>query len=547
MPSYVPWYSIVAVVGAAATVGCNHKDVEDTGLGDVDAVASLSGPISCPDPSLRSASRYDRRQTPAALPMTGAYLSGGGLLVEDLDGDGALDLFLPSDAVSEMWWGRGDGYYDELGAVAFAGLDLTMAVGASAVDFDADGDLDVFVTRWERTNVLLRNNGDRTFTDVSAQAGIPTHAYRHQTASWGDIDADGDLDLFVGAYGAWTVVDVNEPVANCADHLPNPSQLWRNEGGWFTEISDRLPPEVHQGYVFASGFYDVDDDGYPELFVSNDDGGCAQSLLVDNFGGATFVPDASSAFHPQSHDMGMAVGDLNGDELPDFALSSWTTVSVLRSSANEGLQNGAAWIDAASATNIVVGKDQVYGWGTEFGDLDNDADLDLAMSFGYWSTYDGAGDPMDQPDALWVQGEDGVFLDEGASWGVADAGISRGVVLADLNGDGWLDITKRELDGPTPMYLSRCGADHWVRIKLRQGGWNTFAVGAKVRVTAGGKSQVRWLTSGSSGLYSGQPLELHFGLGAAETIDRIDVYWPDGRHSATDGVGANQVVTLTRD
>lgn len=488
---------------------------------------------------------------------SGGNSHGVGIGWVDVDNDGWHDLFVASGwngavhYASSLWRNQGDGTFAD--HTAASGLGTALAdldtYSVASGDYDADGDLDVFVTRWQRTNVMLRNNGDRTFTDVSPTVGLPTYTDRHQSASWGDIDADGDLDLFVGAYGEWTVIDYNEPAALCGDHLPDGAQLWRNEGGWFTDISDLLPPEVHNGYVFASGFYDVDDDGYPELFVSNDDGGCGPSVLVDNIGGTTFVADTESQFHPDSHDMGMAVGDLNGDELPDFALTSFKSVALLQSSVGDIGANGVFYVDAASASNVFASEAQAYGWGAEFADLDNDRDLDLAMNFGFWSTYTGPSDPHDQPDGVWVQDAAGVFSDQAATWGVSDRGMSRGVALADLNNDGWLDVAKRVLDEGTPMYVSRCGAEHWVRIKLRQGGWNTHAVGAKVRVIAGGETQVRWLQSGSSGLYTGQPLEVHVGLGDAATIDAIEVVWPDGEVSTTStttGIPADQVVTLTR-
>jgi hypothetical protein len=544
------------VWGLGLVVACSDKDSGPAAGSTVSVDAS--GPIACVDPGLRSSERF--ASPPKAAPQFDqpreANLFGGGMVIEDLDDDGFLDLFLPSDDWVQLWWGKPGGLYDCTGNGCPAGqvdpnlhsldgIKLNDSVGGSAADYDGDGDLDLVVTRWLLPPILLRNEGGRRFTDTTAVSGLGTHARRYQSASWADMDADGDLDLFLGTYGEFA--KILEP--DCSDHLADGSELWRNEGdGTFTEVSDLLPPEltdpVAGGYVFASGWYDTDDDGFPELFVSNDDGLCTPSQLVTNHGGSSFT---TVDWHPQAHDMGMAVGDVNGDGQPDMALTSFQTVGLLESACDGG---SCLWIESAQAKGLAVDSvsehtQQAYGWGAEFGDLDNDADLDLAMNFGWWQNFDGTMDPRQQADGVWIQDASGMFSDQGADWGVADPGISRGVVLADLNDDGWLDIIKRILDDDTKMYVSRCGSEGWLRIKLRDQGANTHAIGAKVTVTAGGKTQTRWMQSGSSGQYTGSPTEVHFGLGAATAAD-IDVEWPDGEHTVTKGVDADQIVTLTR-
>ena len=538
------------------------------------------GVMACADRSARTVSAFDRKQS---LPVQvvqkeEADLAGGGLALADFDGDGHMDLFLGGlRNDNQLWWGEGNEAFDEQGAVAFAGIDLTVAVGATAVDYDGDGDLDLFVTRYSQPDKLLRNEGDRTFTDVTAAAGIGGHStvspvppfdgdpdrweegrLTSQSASWGDIDGDGDLDLFVGTYGRPTILDVTEKVPDCDDHIVDPSELWLNDGdGTFTDASDRLPMEVHDGYVFMSGFYDVDGDGLPELYTSHDDGLCAPSVLLHNTGG-TFAVDHASGFHPDSFDMGMGVGDLNGDELPDMLLTSWNGVALVRSYADPTTLTGVGYLDATASMGLTVDGapreapgtaqpgQQIYGWGAELGDIDNDNDLDAVMLFGYWNFYTGAGDPLQQNDGLWIQ-EGGQFTDEAPAMGLADPGVGRGVVMADLNGDGWLDIVKRSLNEPTPMYLSNCGDEAWLHVALRMPGPNTHAVGAKVRVISGETSQVRWIQSGSAGMYSGHPLTAHVGLGMVDTVDAIEVVWPDGAVSRFDDVATRQNLTITRE
>jgi hypothetical protein len=499
----------------------------------------------CADPSRRDALRYDRRQTPRSQPVGEPNLIGGAIAIEDYDLDGHLDIFMPGETQHEFRWGTGQDYVAD--EAVLAGLDLAMSTGATNVDLDADSDPDVLVIRWERPPVLLRNNGDRTFTDITAQSGLGAYQTKAQSASWADIDGDDDLDLFIGSYGIRTEIDVNEPEPDCVtDREPDLPQLWRNEGdGTFSDISGLLPPQVGEGYIFMSGFYDLDDDGFPELFTAHDDGLCAPSLLLDNVGGESFVVDEGSAFHPASHDMGMAVGDLNGDELPDFALTSFEVLPVLESTRSGLGDNGAIWIDSAAARGISLVQGQAYGWGTEFGDLDNDADLDLVATFGYWDYYDGSLDPREQPDGLWLQGSDGLFGQVAPEWRVADTGYSRTVVMADLNRDGWLDMAKRVLDAPTLMDLSRCGTESWLLVRLQDEGANRNGIGARIIARSEGEKQVRWMQSGSSGMYSGSPLEVHFGLGQAETVD-LEIVWPDGERTPLDGVPTRQGVTVRR-
>jgi hypothetical protein len=546
-------------LAALALAACEDDPPADDTREEVSARLVEGGLVTCADPALRDGAPFDDKEA-AAQVLSEANLYGGGLLVEDLDQDGWLDLLLPSELSIQLFYGRA-GVLDDLFDDAHDTVvypSLSRAVGATAADVDGDGDPDVLVTRWERPHTLLRNDGNRVFVDATAEAfGADPPAVRAQSASWADIDGDGDLDLFVGTYGLFADLDVTEPVADCSDHVPDAKLLWRNDGaGHFTDASDLLPPEVQDGYTFMSGFYDLHGDGFPELFVAHDDGLCAPSVMLDNHAGVLSV-NTTSGFHPNSHDMGMGVADLDGDELPDFLLTSWNGAYYVESEVGD--DGTIRWFDYASIVGLVVDsapKDnpglaldgqQVYGWGAEFGDVDNDADLDAIMVFGWWQHFDGAGDPPTQRDGLWIQHPARQFTDEAAVWGVDELGISRGVVLADIDNDGWLDVLKRVLDTTSPLHISRCGDAAWARIRLEAPPPNTAGVGARLRIAADGIVHTRWITSGSTGMYSGSPLEAHVGLGAADTIDRIDVFWPDGATSTFEHVPSRQKLTIVRD
>lgn len=516
-----------------------------------------SGVISCGDPTAREQDGPFLQKRQTQIPLGEALLHGGALVVADLDNDGWLDLFAPGEGEHVLRWTRPDvpGEIFDDGDPSLAGLPLDYAVGATAVDHDGDGDLDLFVTRWKRPHTLLRNDGDRRFVDVSAEAFPTPSASSSQSASWADIDADGDLDLFVGTYGPEKVeIDVLDPEPDCSDHRPDPAQLWRNDGnGTFTDISDTLPA-ITQGYTFMSGFYDLEDDGYPDLFLAHDDGICGPSALVWNDRGSWRV-DEATGFSRGAHDMGMGVGDLNGDEVPDFLLSSWNGADLVESTRSGGQLR---WLESSDAHGLRLDSpprnqpsqaepgQQIFGWGAELADLDNDADLDALIGFGYWHYFEGPANERRQHDGLWIQDGAGQFEDQAAQLALDEQLWTRAVLTADLNGDGYLDVVKHFLNGGIPMHLSRCGTDAWLRIRLRDGGPNPYGVGARIVVEAGGQRQVRWIESGSSGMYSGGPLEAHVGLGPAGTADRITVHWPDGGTSRFRDVSTRQILTIRR-
>ncbi|MEQ1507143.1 MAG: CRTAC1 family protein, partial [Myxococcota bacterium] len=184
---------------------------------------------------------------------------------------------------------------------------------------------------------------------------------------------------------------------------------------------------------------------------------------------------------------------------------------------------------------------------------DNDGDLDGVVAYGAFDVAvpnEDWDNPAHQPDALWLQQPDGSFEDAAVEWGVADPGKNRGIVVADFDGDGWLDLAKRDLGGPSLLYVSRCGRDNWIKVRLRDDAIaNRNAVGARVRVVgADGVARSRWVTAGGTGYGTGGPPEVHVGLGDADAVDHVEVQWPDGTESwAAFGVPANQTVTIHRE
>ncbi len=496
-----------------------------------------SGVILCEDPGARaSLGPYEKRL--AGSPANQHTWHGsGGVLSGDFNADGYLDIVTPAEPYAKLYLGNEHGEFLE--DQVLLDFRLTNGIGGSVADYDGDEDLDIYLLRLFEPNVLLENQGDATFIDVTREAfpPLPNADFApSMTSTWGDIDGDGDLDLFVGNYG--------EPQVDLWSTDPAwPSVLYRNEGGGqFSDASSLLPADAVDGYTYMSGFHDVNGDLKLDLYLVNDLGWLwPNQLLLNTEDGFTQDHNERGLDLPLSA-AGLGVGDLNGDGLPDFLIPEWNQVRLLESSAI------GPWIDQANARGIMPDSDrkQQTGWGAELADMDNDGDLDGAIAYGHI----GFIDPMranasGQPDALFIQ-DDGVFEDLAPEWGIDDDGSNRGFVLVDANDDGFLDVVKRDAEGPSVLHLSRCDDAGWLRVGLRAPCPAAFAGGAQVWLGSEGHIQTRTVRAGGTSYGSGGPPEVHFGLGEHEFIDRMTVVWPDGETSNFENIEARQSLRVRR-
>ncbi|MFT4626035.1 MAG: hypothetical protein ACI8PZ_004706, partial [Myxococcota bacterium] len=493
-------------------------------------------------------------------------MHGAGVVVEDFTGDGLLDMVMLGTRQSDYFIQREDGGYDVNVPGTFpADLDVRVAFGGAAGDYDGDGDLDLVITRYNSPDVLLNNDGSGNFADVTQDALPPLEpwtgspdagrlydwhmgvAHRSSSAAWGDFDRDGDLDLLIGGHGF-----VREDGTHPSDFPPGePSFLYQNNGdGTFTDMSALLPAEVHEGYTFVVSFVDGDLDGYPEIYLINDLGSAYQEcrwLWNRTATGEGFVADDNrAALDVNVAGMGLAISDLNGDGYPDFLVPAWGRFRYLLSSFG-----GTVWIDHSDSTGLVPRAfdpyNQTVGWGTEMGDFNNDLLDDAVVVFGHIQTRVSPSSP-EQPDGLWLQQADGRFVDVAQRWGVNDRGVSRGIAVGDLNNDGWLDMVKPDLVGPHLLKLSRCGEEAWLRVRLRhEGSMNRFGVHALIAVTlADGTVVTRTVRAGGTGYGSASPHEVHFGLGGHATVASLEVTWHDGEVSTFADIDTRQVLTVRR-
>ncbi len=505
----------------------------------VAATLTGGGIVTCADPSARGSAPWDRKQivTPA---NSREWQWGGGFIAGDFDKDGAIDMIAPSEPYANMYRGNGDGTFAVV-TDALADFPLTFGVGGSTADYDGDGDLDALILRYSEPNVLLRNDGPGLWVDVSIEAGLNPEGRMSQVAAWSDFDRDGDLDVFVGNYG---YVDETGDVSTDEFVPAQRDWLYVNQGdGTFVDAGDALPAEVHDGYTYVARWFDVDGDLWPELYTINDFGPSQPNSLLLNQGG-TLVLDAVNRYGlnlPQTG-MGVGFGDVTGDGHPEMLIPEWKDLSYLVYNELAGV-----WVESADLAGIAYKGAQEVGWGAELADVDNDADLDALVVFGHVeTTHPDWGTPLLQPDGLWLNNGAGLFTDEAAEFAFDDEGAKRGMMALDLNGDGWLDVAKRDIRGTNVMYVSRCGSEAWLTVGLEQPGMNRMAVGAKVEVAVGDSVQARWIIAGGQTFQSGGPPEVHFGLGGAAVADWVAVTWPDGAVSVLHDVPTSQRATIVR-
>ncbi len=509
------------------------------------------GVVTCADPSLRETlgpmEQADLGDEWAAQVPEGwdqHPVRGQGAVVADLTGDGLLDVFLANSTPNELFIQQADGTLKDEALTRLPHWGEMTSSGASTADVDGDGDLDLFLGNLRKDNRLYLNDGTGQFADAGSEGGFRNTKGASMGGSWGDLDSDGDLDLFIMNN---THADGPSP-----PHPGHANQFLRNNGdGTFEDLPNLLEEGApRDGYNFITGWVDIDADGDFELYVVNDHGvDIFPNALLDIRGTAEdpeLVDIAPELGLDVGFDgMGLGIGDLNGDGLPDFLMSDWGPLRLLMS---EG--EGTVWVESALALGLVpeVEMDRVVSWSTELVDMDNDGLLDAVVAFGQSLKVDPIeANPENEPNGLWLQQTDGTFVQVAEEWQVGDTGITRGLLPVDWNGDGSLDLLSRSHDQPAILYLSRCGEAAWLRVKLEGKAPNTSAVGARVEVIVDGVTQTRWMSIGSTGLASSGPPEVHFGLGPAPHVDVLRVTWPGGKSEEWVDVETRQVLTVIQD
>ena len=495
----------------------------------------------------------------------------GGVAVFDYNNDALLDIFFTNGAAipslektGPEYWNRlfrnnGDGTFTDV--TEKAGLQgIGYSMGVAAGDYDNDGFVDLYVTGVNH-NQLFHNNGDGTFTDVTEKAGvsgiIPKYGKAWSIAAgWFDYNNDGLLDLFVVNYLNYNIKTAtlcrNQGLpAYCSpvDFLGMPNILYRNNGdGTFTDVSEESHISKYVGKAMGLAFDDYDDNGFTDIFVSND---TFENYLLHNNGDETFTNVALSAgvaynaFGNAIAGMGAEFVDINNDGLPDiFETAMFGEGFPLYRNLGHG-----QFEDITAATGLAALTSRSTAWGVGLFDFDNDGykDLFTANSDILDNSMELAHRSYPLPDRIFRNAGNLTFADVSSKAGASFqfAAPHRGAAFGDLNNDGKIDAVVTVLNGPPEIWMNRSrNPNHWIILKLVGVRSNRDGLGTKIKITTSLGTQYNHATT--TGSYnSSNDKRVHFGLGSATVVDSIELTWPSGIKQELKNVKADQIVTVT--
>lgn len=479
-------------------------------------------------------------------------LVGSGAAWCDYDNDGALDLYIVNSAAvrpepdtilpkNVLYRNNGDGTFTDVTDSADVG-DTGWGMGCAFADYDNDGDADLYVTNY-KANVFYLNRGDGTFKRYTSGAGGIGHTGFGSGVSWGDYDADGFLELYVGNYIDYKKVPQGDEVFFPYDFFGQANVLYLNKGdGGFVDVTDAS--KINGGFHLTLGVSaaDYDADGDLDIYLAND---ADQNILYRNEGEMTFTntnqPDARSRTGDIRSGMGIAWGDYDNDGALDLFVTNWLDENnVLYRNNGDG-----TFMDVSAQSGVFESGLGKTCWGTVFFDMDNDTDLDLFFSAGHIdpATWESHG----QPDVLLRNNGDGTFSDISSQVGLREfdsTGVGRGVAAADYDADGDVDLLVVN-SGEKPKLLRNDGGNKrsWIHIRTVGVESNRDGVGTRITVITGDIQQIREVAAGSSYLSQNSP-EVEFGLGNHSMVDKIIIKWSSGIVQTLKNIPVNQKLVV---
>ncbi len=496
------------------------------------------------------------------LPET---LGAGGAFF-DADNDGYLDIYLVNSgywdtsssvkqALSTLYHNDGDGTFTDITAMAGVGNRGNYGQGAACADYNNDGNVDLYVTNFG-ANVLYRNNGDGTFTDVTRTAGVGDPGWS-SSATFLDYNRDGNLDLFVVNY---LVYSIDVPYLPCGEGETQtychpslfegaPDRLYRNNGdGTFTDVSQEAGVGGIGGMFHGKGLgvvsADFNNDGAPDLYVANDD---TRNDFFYNNGDGTFSEISLLAGCAYSFDgiaqagMGVAADDYNGDGWLDIFVTnlSYETNALYRNNGD------GTFTDVIYESHLGKESFHFVGFGTGFFDADNDGWRDIFIANGH--IIDNIEDTHDvltyrQPNQLFRNKGDNSFQEISKDAGdyFQSAAVSRGALFGDYDNDGDVDLLVTQSNGPATLLRNEGSTRHnWIRINTVGVISSRDGIGTRVILTAGEHTQIQEVNPGASYL-SSHDARLHFGLGRYDTANRLEVRWQSGVVQVYENLPVNQ-------
>ena len=480
--------------------------------------------------------------------------NGAGLAILDYDGDGFPDIYLinsgPLAGVTHepagtkrqpnrLYRNRGDGTFEDVTEKAGVG-GVGYGIAAAAADYDNDGFTDLYVVNVGRS-ILYHNRGNGTFEDVTEKAGLARTA-TGIGAVFVDVDNDGKLDLFVANYLTY---DPNYKEYFNPDAYPGPlsykpefNVLYRNKGdGSFEDISQLAGIRIPEHRAMSVCSVDFDKNGTQDIYVCNDG---TPNLLLINDGKGHFTEQgkalwvAFNALGEAAGSMTAAVGDCNGDLLPDLLVSRLGYGSLYMGSTNK------TFSDQMLASGLGQLTAQYVGWGSNFLDFDNDGDLDVFIANG---------------DAHHLVGWESLLLENDGNAKFSDAAAkggayfhtkirARGSVVLDYNNDGRLDVVVTAIGDRAFLLRNRNPApNHWLMLDLQGTRSNRDGFGARITITADGKSH--YAEARCPAAFLGQSdRRVHFGLGPSKAVEKIEIRWPSGTLQTLENVPADQILKV---
>ena len=489
-------------------------------------------------------------------------ITGGGLAVFDADGDGRLDIYCtnagrwPEGGAKDRLFRRTDtGFVDVtdksgLGQVGYG-------MGVACGDIDNDGDIDLYVGN-DGDDILYRNEGDGRFVDHTKAAGIRGTAWTSSVAFL-DYDRDGFLDIWVVRY-----VDF-DPTTECTNTRSQRDYcgpqvfrgisdvLYRNRGdGTFEDVTRLAGVHAFSGRGLGVQIDDFDGDGWIDVFVAND--GEANNLWMNQHDG-TFEDAgmargvALNASGAAEASMGVAVGDIDEDGDPDLFMTH-----LARESNTLYRNDGSGrFMDDSAPSGLGVSSLRFTGFGTVIEDLDNDGDLDVAVANGRVSrggAFSKPGDlwsEMAEPNQLFFNRGKGKFDESEGGDFTNDVALGRCLAACDMNGDGRPDLVIGNCGGRFRLLENAIATAerHWLGVIVRNEKRRRLAIGAEIEVRSGKRSWRRMVTT--TGSYATSVVApIHIGLGSAEHYEEIRVRWPDGTEETFDGGTVDRVITIAR-
>jgi hypothetical protein len=546
--------------------------------------------------------------------QTDVYVyNGAGVAVGDIDNDGLSDVFFSGNMVSSrLYLNKGQMRFDDI--TGRAGVTTKRwATGATMVDINSDGQLDIYVSvsgpEWSkgagRANLLFVNNGNRTFTEAAAQYGVADTGFTTH-AVFLDYDRDGCLDLFLlnNSPKDFSRGVLSDPTSQRGQTPGSYNELYRNhckggKGGKFTNVSRQAGILRDVGYGLGVVVSDLNRDGWPDIYVSND--GTPNDVLYVNNGDGTFTNKAARWLkHASAAGMGVDIADFNNDGWPDILqvdmmppdpirrkrMSGFATQASLMDARGRGFRDDFT-INSLQLSNGVTEDGEVifseisrmagvastdWSWSALFADFDNDGYKDIFISNGYPKAandldYQNAiyslrrrSDPASrragrellnglpgyhEPNYVFRNAGDLTFTDKTKAWGMDHPSFSYGAAYADLDNDGRLDLVVNNIDAPAFVFQNVAPTDdahHYLQVRL-EGVSPQSAVGSTLILAAGRQKQHVYYTP-YRGYMSTVDGRAHFGLGSARRVDSLEVEWPDGRYQLLTGLDVDRLLVV---